>query len=92
MDERTSYLGPNSHVCTAFVFLNVVCHKIPNNALTPQNLQKTENYEIETMLEFERQQEVCGFDPRRAAFLCGVCMFSLHLRGFFAGSSDSPKT
>lgn len=55
MDERTSYLGPNSHVCTAFVFLNVVCYKIPNNALTPQNPQKTENYEVETMLEFERR-------------------------------------
>lgn len=53
MDERISYLGPNTHVCTASVFLNVVCYKIPNNALTPQNLQKTEKYEIETMLEFE---------------------------------------
>lgn len=39
-----------------FVFLNVLCYKIPNNALTPQNLQKTENYEIETMLEFERRR------------------------------------
>uniref|UniRef100_A0A3Q3WNX5 C-type lectin domain-containing protein n=1 Tax=Mola mola TaxID=94237 RepID=A0A3Q3WNX5_MOLML len=40
-------------------------------------------------------QEGLGFDSRVRAFLCGVCMFSLCLRGFSPGtpaSSDSPKT
>ncbi|KAI3366798.1 hypothetical protein L3Q82_009459, partial [Scortum barcoo] len=42
------------------------------------------------------QQEGSGFNPwLRQALLCGVCMFSLCLRGFSLGtpaSSHSPKT
>ena len=41
------------------------------------------------------QQEAPGFDSRVRTFLCGVCMFSLRLRGFSSGSpgsSHSPKT